>query len=51
MSDWMEIGDSGLIPVEDGKYLDTENHEVLDEDGEVVSTEEEWRDGQTSQDG
>jgi hypothetical protein len=47
-NDWMEIGDTGLIPVQDG-FLDTINNQFIDaegrvweidEDGEILDTQE-----------
>lgn len=48
MSDFMELGDSGLVPQEDGWYLDTHtgnriapNGCVFDSEGEIVFDPEE----------
>lgn len=39
MSDFMELGDSGLVPQEDGSFLDTKTGNIVDEDGRVFSPE------------
>lgn len=34
--DFMEIGNTGLVPLSDGKFLNKDTNEILDAEGEVV---------------
>jgi hypothetical protein len=39
-SDWMELGESGWIPMPDGTYVNIKTREMMDEDGDVFSLED-----------